>query len=143
MNVAGILKTKGSDVITAVPSDTIAEISKVLGDNRIGALLIVDGGGKLCGVVSERDIVRGLSECGEDCLQQTASDLMTSSLITTTASETIDSVMRLMTDKRIRHLPVLAGDDLIGFISIGDIVKSRMDEVEREAAALRDYIATG
>jgi CBS domain-containing protein len=135
MNVAGILKGKGSDVITAAPSDSIATIS--------GAVLIVDDMGTLCGVVSERDIVRGLSECGEDCLSQTAADLMTSSLVTTTPSETIDNVMGLMTEKRIRHLPVLEEGKLTGFISIGDVVKSRMDEVEREAAALRDYIATG
>ncbi|MCR9213224.1 MAG: CBS domain-containing protein [Proteobacteria bacterium] len=143
MNVAGILKGKGSDVITAAPSDSIATISGILGPKKIGAVLIVDDMGTLCGVVSERDIVRGLSECGEDCLSQTAADLMTSSLVTTTPSETIDNVMALMTEKRIRHLPVLEDGKLTGFISIGDVVKSRMDEVEREAAALRDYIATG
>lgn len=143
MNVAGILKAKGADVITAFPSDSIADISNILGKNRIGAVLIVDSAGSLCGVVSERDIVRGLSECGSDCLAQTAEDLMTSELITTKPSDTIDSVMSLMTEKRIRHLPVLEEGRLTGFISIGDIVKSRMDEVEREAAALRDYIATG
>ncbi len=143
MNVAGILKGKGSDVITAAPSDSIADISGILGPKKIGAVLIVDDMGTLCGVVSERDIVRGLSECGEDCLSQTAADLMTSSLVTTTPSETIDNVMALMTEKRIRHLPVLEDGKLTGFISIGDVVKSRMDEVEREAAALREYIATG
>jgi CBS domain-containing protein len=143
MNVAGILKTKGSTVITAAPSDTISTISGILGPKKIGAVLIVNDMGKLCGVLSERDIVRGLSECGNDCLNQTAADLMTSDLVTTTPSETIDNVMALMTEKRIRHLPVLSEGKLVGFISIGDIVKSRMDEVEREAAALRDYIATG
>ncbi|USG60457.1 CBS domain-containing protein [Sneathiella marina] len=143
MNVAGILKTKGANVITAVPSDSIADISNILGTNKIGAVLIVDRSGNLRGVVSERDIVRGLSECGSDCLDQTAEDLMTSDLITTTPSETIDNVMSLMTGKRIRHLPVLDEGRLSGFISIGDVVKSRMDEVEREAAAMRDYIATG
>lgn len=143
MNVAGILKGKGSNVITAAPSDSIADIAGILGSNKIGAVLIVDDMGTLCGVVSERDIVRGLSECGEDCLSQTAADLMTSSLVTTTPSETIDNVMALMTEKRIRHLPVLEEGKLTGFISIGDVVKSRMDEVEREAAALREYIATG
>ena len=143
MNVAGILKTKGADVITAVPSDSIADISNILGENKIGAVLIVDRSGNLRGVVSERDIVRGLSDCGSDCLAQTAEDLMTSDLITTKPSETIDNVMSLMTDKRIRHLPVLDDGRLTGFISIGDVVKSRMDEVEREAAAMRDYIATG
>lgn len=143
MNVAGILKVKGSDVITTSPSDSIAAVSNILGEKRIGAVLVVDGSGKLCGVLSERDIVRGLSESGDGCLKLLASDLMTSDLVTTSPSETIDNVMALMTEKRIRHLPVLEDGMLAGFISIGDVVKSRMDEVEREAAALRDYIATG
>jgi CBS domain-containing protein len=143
MNVAGILKVKGSDIITAAPSDSIAAVSNILGEKRIGAVLVVDNGGKLCGVLSERDIVRGLSESGNGCLQLTAQDLMTSDVVTTSPSETIDSVMALMTEKRIRHLPVLEDGKLAGFISIGDVVKSRMDEVEREAAALRDYISTG
>lgn len=143
MNVAGILKVKGGDVITASPTDSIATVSNVLGEKRIGAVLVVDGAGKLCGVLSERDIVRGLSEAGDGCLKLLAKDLMTSDLVTTSPSETIDNVMALMTEKRIRHLPVLNEGELAGFISIGDVVKSRMDEVEREAAALRDYIATG
>ncbi|MCC3306598.1 CBS domain-containing protein [Sneathiella sp. HT1-7] len=143
MNVAGILKVKGGNVITTSPSDSIAAVSNILGEKRIGAVLVVDGSGKLCGVLSERDIVRGLSESGDGCLKLLASDLMTSDLVTTSPSETIDNVMALMTEKRIRHLPVLEDGKLAGFISIGDVVKSRMDEVEREAAALRDYIATG
>ncbi|WP_339717058.1 CBS domain-containing protein [uncultured Sneathiella sp.] len=143
MNVAGILKVKGSDIITARPSDSIEAVANILGEKRIGAVLVVDESGKLCGVLSERDIVRGLSESGNGCLQLAAADLMTSDLVTTTPSDTIDSVMALMTERRIRHLPVLDEGQLAGFISIGDIVKSRMDEVEREAAALRDYIATG
>ncbi|WP_340151015.1 CBS domain-containing protein [uncultured Sneathiella sp.] len=143
MNVAGILKVKGSDIITAKPSDRIETVANILGEKRIGAVLVVDEAGKLCGVLSERDIVRGLSESGNGCLQLAASDLMTSDLVTTTPSDTIDNVMALMTERRIRHLPVLEEGRLAGFISIGDIVKSRMDEVEREAAALRDYIATG
>ena len=143
MNVAGILKTKGFDVITAAPSDSIAEVSNILGSKRIGAVLVVDEMGELRGVLSERDIVRGLSEAGDGCLRLRAEELMTSKLVTTTPSETIDNVMALMTEKRIRHLPVLENGKLSGFISIGDVVKSRMDEVEREAAALRDYIATG
>lgn len=143
MNVAGILKTKGFNVITAAPSDSISEVCSILGSRRIGAVLVVDKAGDLRGILSERDIVRGLAECGSKCLEQTASDWMTSSVITISPSETIDNVMALMTAKRIRHLPVMENGKLAGFISIGDVVKSRMDEVEREAAALRDYIATG
>ncbi|TNE42104.1 MAG: CBS domain-containing protein [Alphaproteobacteria bacterium] len=143
MNVAGILKGKGADVISARPSDTIAAVCNILGSKRIGAVLVIGADGDILGILSERDIVRGLAECGNECLAQTAADWMTSSLITVAPSETIDNVMALMTQKRIRHLPVIEEGKLAGFISIGDVVKSRMDEVEREAAALRDYIATG
>ncbi len=143
MNVASILRGKGSDIITANRTDQITEISKILGDNKIGAVLIVDGDRKVLGVISERDIVRGLSQSGEGCLKKPAEELMTSNVITCAPSDTIDEVMALMTAKRIRHLPVMEAGELTGFISIGDVVKNRMDEVEREAAAMRDYIATG
>ncbi len=143
MNVASILKGKGSDIITATEQDDIAAISKLLGHHKIGAILIVDGDQHVKGVISERDIVRGLSESGDTCLRMGVSKLMTSNVITCAPSDTIDEVMSLMTERRIRHLPVMEGDRLVGFISIGDVVKTRMDEVEREAAAMRDYIATG
>ena len=143
MNVASILKGKGSDIITATEQDDIAAISKLLGHHKIGAVLVVDSDRHVKGVISERDIVRGLSESGDACLRKGVSDLMTSNVITCAPSDTIDEVMSLMTERRIRHLPVMEGDILVGFISIGDVVKARMDEVEREAAAMRDYIATG
>ncbi|MEP3246296.1 MAG: CBS domain-containing protein [Sneathiella sp.] len=143
MNVASILKGKGADIITAKESDDIATIAKTLGGHKIGAVLIVDDEGHVRGVISERDIVRGLSESGDACLKKSVSELMTSNVITCTPKDTIDQVMSLMTEKRIRHLPVMENDALVGFISIGDVVKNRMDEVEREAAAMRDYIATG
>ncbi len=143
MNVASILKGKGSDVITATEQDDIAAISKLLGHHKIGAVLIVDSDRHVKGVISERDIVRGLSESGDACLRMGVSELMTSNVITCSPTDTIDEVMSLMTARRIRHLPVMEGDILVGFISIGDVVKIRMEEVEREAAAMRDYIATG
>lgn len=143
MNVASILRGKGSDIITANKTDNIADICKILGEKKIGAVLIVDQGNKVLGVISERDIVRGLAHSGDGCLKKQAHELMTTNVISCAPSDTIDEVMALMTDKRIRHLPVKEGEDLTGFISIGDVVKNRMDEVEREAAAMRDYIATG
>ncbi|MEH6404290.1 MAG: CBS domain-containing protein [Sneathiella sp.] len=143
MNVASILRGKGADIITVGVADEIATVAKILGDNKIGAVLVVDEPGKVLGVISERDIVRGLSQSGNGCLSKLAQDLMTSNVITCEPSDTIDEVMALMTAKRIRHLPVMESGKLAGFISIGDVVKHRMDEVEREAAAMRDYIATG
>jgi len=143
MNVASILRSKGSNIITVGAEDEVAAVAKILGDNKIGAVLVVDDQGKVLGVISERDIVRGLSQSGDGCLSKQAQDLMTSNVIMCEPSDTIDEVMALMTSKRIRHLPVMEGGELAGFISIGDVVKNRMDEVEREAAAMRDYIATG
>jgi CBS domain-containing protein len=143
MNVASILKGKGANIITASPDDFVSDIAGLLAKKRIGAVLIVDDQDHLAGVVSERDIVRGLAASGNGCLQQKASELMTANVITCEPSDTINDVMSLMTAKRIRHLPVLTDGALTGFISIGDVVKNRMDEVEREAAAMRDYIATG
>jgi|TARA_R100000005_G_C5002941_1_gene210866 CBS domain-containing protein len=143
MNVAGILKVKGNDIITVLPSDSISAVASILGERRIGAVLVVDGEGRLQGLLSERDIVRALAESGGACLDFQVRDLMTTNLVTISPADSIDRVMALMTEKRIRHLPVLDDDRLAGFISIGDVVKSRIDEVEREAAALRDYIATG
>ncbi|WP_169546357.1 CBS domain-containing protein [Sneathiella aquimaris] len=143
MNVASILKGKGGDIITANAKDEITTVAGILGKNKIGAVLIVDDHQKMMGVISERDIVRGLSETGDACLRTKVTELMTSDVITCSPADTIDEVMALMTQKRIRHLPVMEGGELVGFISIGDVVKNRMDEVEREAAAMRDYIATG
>ncbi|MAL77662.1 MAG: inosine-5-monophosphate dehydrogenase [Sneathiella sp.] len=143
MNVASILKVKGRDVITVSSTDSISVVAAILGQRRIGAVLVVDDEGRLQGLLSERDIVRALAESGGSCLDFRVQDLMTTNLVTIGPADTIDRVMALMTEKRIRHLPVLEEGKLVGFISIGDVVKSRIDEVEREAAALRDYIATG
>lgn len=143
MNVASILKGKGADIITAKAGDDISGIASLLAENRIGAVLVLDEGRQVLGVISERDIVRGLAESGDACLKSDVSSLMTKDVITCSPADTVDQVMSLMTEKRIRHLPVMDGSDLVGFISIGDIVKMRINEVEQEAAAMRDYIATG
>lgn len=143
MNVASILKGKGSDIIAAKAGDDISGIASLLAENRIGAVLVLDEGRQVLGVISERDIVRGLAESGDACLKSDVSSLMTKNVITCSPTDTVDQVMSLMTEKRIRHLPVMEGGDLVGFISIGDIVKMRISEVEQEAAAMRDYIATG
>ena len=143
MNVASIVTGKGDKIITAAADDSIASVASLLNEHGIGAVLVTDGANEVKGVISERDIVRELAKSGSGCLDMKASALMTTNVITCAPSDTIDQVMSLMTTKRIRHLPVMDGGTLSGFISIGDVVKNRMDEVEREAAAMRDYIATG
>ncbi|WP_169569990.1 CBS domain-containing protein [Sneathiella limimaris] len=143
MNVASILKGKGGNIITAKADDEISAVAALLKEHGIGAVLVVGEGQALEGVISERDIVRGLAESGSGCLGKKASELMTSNVITCSPADTVDEVMSLMTTRRIRHLPVMDEGVLSGFISIGDVVKSRIDEIETEAAAMRDYIATG
>jgi CBS domain-containing protein len=142
MNVAAILKGKGGAIATVRSETSVAEAAKLLASRRIGAVL-VDGGkgaGGLAGILSERDIVRGLAERGAGVLDRPVGDLMTRDVVVTTSSHTIDRVMGLMTERRIRHLPVVDNGALVGVISIGDVVKHRIAEIEREAEALRTYI---
>jgi len=142
MNVAAILKGKSGAIATVRSDTSVAEAAKLLASRRIGAVL-VDGGkgaGGLAGILSERDIVRGLAERGAGVLDRPVGDLMTRDVVVTTSSHTIDRVMGLMTERRIRHLPVVDNGALVGVISIGDVVKHRIAEIEREAEALRTYI---
>ncbi|MBO6827688.1 MAG: CBS domain-containing protein [Sneathiella sp.] len=143
MTVATILKTKGNNIVTANVGESVADTAVLLAKYKIGAVLVLDKTGKVTGVLSERDIVRALATSGSGCLNQNVEDLMTKDVICCAPSDTIDEVMALMTDRRIRHLPVMDGSELKGFISIGDVVKRRISDVEQEAAAMRDYIATG
>lgn len=143
MTVAHILKEKGNAVVSVQDDATILDAMHVLADKRIGAVLVMSDAGAVAGVLSERDIVRGLAVQGPDLLGKPVSAVMTREVITTTPETPIASVMNQMTANRIRHLPVLNGDTLVGVISIGDVVKHRIAETEHEAEALRDYIATG
>ena len=143
MNVAAILKGKGTAIVTVRPETTVAEAANLLASRRIGAVLVEGGkgAGGLAGILSERDIVRGLADKGAAILDRPVSDLMTRDVVVTTSSHSIDRVMGLMTEKRIRHLPVVDGGALVGVISIGDVVKHRVAEIEAESRAMRDYIA--
>lgn len=142
MTISTILKSKGSNIVSVRPDETIDSAAKCLQREKIGAVLVMDSGGKLCGVLSERDIVNGLANHGSGLLERTVSELMTRDVITCHPSDRVTRVMGMMTDRRIRHLPVLDGGELVGVVSIGDIVKRRMEEIESEAEALRSYIAT-
>lgn len=141
MTVAAILAEKGRDVLTIGAAKTIAEAVEILAKRRVGALVVVEGGDRIVGIVSERDIVRALAT-GADALKQPLSSVMTRDVMTCSDGETIDSVMSRMTKGRFRHLPVAENGRLTGIISIGDVVKARIEQVEREAEEMRAYIAT-
>jgi CBS domain-containing protein len=141
MTVAAILAEKGRDVLTIGATQTIAEAVAILAKRRVGALVVVESGDRIVGIVSERDIVRALAT-GADALKQPLSSVMTRDVMTCSDGETIDSVMSRMTKGRFRHLPVAENGRLTGIISIGDVVKARIEQVEREAEEMRAYIAT-
>ncbi len=141
MHVSAILKTKGSTIVTIRPDETIAAVAQLLAVNRIGAVLCMNTDGEIAGVLSERDIVRGLAAHGAAVLGMPASELMTRRVVACNPGDTIASVMQRMTDGRFRHMPVMEERKLVGFISIGDVVKHRIEEVGQEVESLRDYVA--
>ena len=141
MTVAAILSNKGRDVITVSPDLSIAEIVRILAERRIGAIVVTDGANHILGIVSERDVVRALAR-GAAALNGPASSIMTAKVVTCTDRNTINEVMARMTEGRFRHLPVVEDGQLAGIVSIGDVVKARIEQVEREADEMRAYIAT-
>jgi CBS domain-containing protein len=142
MTVAAILSGKGRDVVTTSATISVGEAVDLLARHRIGALVVVERNDHIVGIVSERDVVRLMATHGAGALQQPVGSIMTRSVMTCSEQETIDSVMSRMTRGRFRHLPVAAGGRLTGIISIGDVVKARIEQVEREAEDMRAYIAT-
>lgn len=138
MKVSSILKTKGVDVVTTRPEVTIAEVVRNLKEKGVGSVVISEDGETLLGLISERDIVVGLDTHGPGLLAVPVSELMSRSVVTCTPDESIKSVMAKMTHGRMRHVPVVEGGRLRGVISIGDVVKNRLDEVEMESNVLRD-----
>jgi CBS domain-containing protein len=142
MTVKTILSTKGSEVITIAPTATLEEAIAVLAKNRIGAVVVLGPQQRVIGILSERDIVRALSEHGASALKQPLAQTMTRIVVTCGESDTVSDLMERMTRGRFRHIPVLEQDRLVGIISIGDVVKQRLGEMERESEQLRDYIQT-
>lgn len=143
MNVAAILKLKGRDVVTASPGTSLIEIAQRLGEHKIGCIVVVDEGGNVSGIVSERDIVRELARIGAPVMEEPVEVYMTKSVVTCREADTIDRLMGEMTAHRFRHMPVVERGRLVGLVSIGDVVRMRIAEAEMEAAAMREYIATG
>jgi CBS domain-containing protein len=143
MIIASILKQKGAEVASVRPTDRIAEVVESLSARRIGAVIVLDATGRLLGIVSERDIVRALHSHGARALEMTAGQLMTADLSTATPQTTVSEAMSLMTQGRFRHLPVMQEGKLVGLVSIGDVVKSRLMEQEQEVDGLKAYVAGG
>ena len=142
MQVRHILVVKGRDIVAIEGSATLADAAAVLAHKRIGAVIVRNKKGALAGILSERDVVRAVSEQGAGALAQPVSAYMTREVATCGESDTVDELMEMMTRGRFRHVPVMdAGDGLIGIVSIGDVVKSRIEETMREAATLREYIS--
>jgi len=141
MTIGAILRERTGAVISAGPNDTVRIAVDLLAQNRIGAVPVVEGD-KIVGIFSERDIVRLLSSYGPEALDRSLDEVMTKSPVTCDPSMAVIGALSQMTQKRIRHLPVVEGSRIIGFVSIGDLVKYRIDRIEAEAAAMRDYIAS-
>lgn len=141
MNVETILRNKGSAVATVSPRTTIRDAAALLRRERIGALVVSGDHARVDGILSERDIVHGLADRGTALLDVTVDELMTRRVFTCTPLDSVGDLMAMMTERRIRHIPVLRDGMLAGIVSIGDVVKHRLDEMEYETSSLRSFIA--
>lgn len=142
MTVNDILSAKGGDVISIDPTATLKSAVRKLAEHRIGALLVLGPDSRVVGILSERDIVRSLAERGAGVLDEPLAQVMTRKVVTCSKSETVQVIMERMTSGKFRHVPVVEQDRVVGVVSIGDVVKHRLLEMEQESAALRDYIQT-
>jgi CBS domain-containing protein len=138
MNVEGILRSKGASVVTIKPEATVEDLVQGLREERIGAMVVSEDGRSVLGIVSERDVVRGLAERGPRVLETRVAELMTRDVVSCSPHDTVKQVMAEMTRRRVRHLPVVAGGVLGGIVSIGDVVKNRLEEMETETNVLRE-----
>ncbi|AUW59716.1 histidine kinase [Sphingobium sp. SCG-1] len=139
MRIAEILKNKGNDVLQVSPDATVLSVVAMLAEKRIGCVPVVENG-EVIGIFSERDVVYQLAQSGHAMLESIVRDVMTTPPVTITSDMPIVSALSLITRRRIRHLPVVDGGEMVGFVSIGDLVKFRIDNIEAEATAMRDYI---
>ncbi|HEY3811825.1 MAG TPA: CBS domain-containing protein [Caulobacteraceae bacterium] len=142
MLVAQILQDKGNDVFTCAPGDSLARAASALVEKRVGAMVVM-AGDRVAGILSERDLVRAMARDGAGCLDRPVEAYMTADVIFARPQETADDLMERMTDRRIRHLPVCENDRLLGIISIGDVVKTKIAETVYEAETLKAYIVSG
>lgn len=142
MRISDVLRNKGGTVSTVDPDTTVGELLDGLVTRNIGAMVVVGPGG-LIGIVSERDVVRKLHELGADLLARPVSEIMTAQVITCSPADSVDSLSALMTTNRVRHVPVIDGGELAGIVSIGDVVKTRMEELQTQQEQLEAYITQG
>jgi len=142
MNVDQILSLKGRNVVSIEADRSLGEAARLLSERRIGALVVVDGRRPVSGILSERDIVRAVAAQGARALDEPVSRFMTGEVVTCTGGSSVNELMELMTQQKFRHVPVVEGGQLVGIISIGDVVKQRVEEVEAESQAIKEYIAT-
>jgi CBS domain-containing protein len=143
MNVASILKLKGRAVSTARPDASLLDVAQKLGAKKIGAIVVVGDNGHVAGIISERDLIRAIAERGAAALTLTVADVMTRTVVSCQETSELDELMEMMTKGRFRHMPVIEDGALVGIISIGDVVKYHVAEVEMEVSAMRNYLATG
>ena len=143
MRISGLLREKGDFVATVLPGTTVREVLAGLAEHGVGALVVTGDGQHIDGIVSERDIVRALHHRGTPVLDEEVTAVMTAEVATCAPDAEVDSLMAVMTERRIRHVPVVADDALIGIVSIGDVVKHRVHELEHENLALVEYIQSG
>jgi CBS domain-containing protein len=142
MKVTDILSAKGREVVVIEPTANLQTAAKLLASRKIGAVVILGAGERIAGILSERDIVRALAERGASALESPVGQTMTRDVMTCSEEDTCAEIMERMTARKIRHLPVVVDSKMVGLISIGDVVKQRVEEIERESAAMRDYIQT-
>lgn len=142
MTVKQILDVKGREVVTVHSSMTTIEAARFLSDKKIGAVVVSDNGTDIAGILSERDIVRAAAKRGADCLEAPVSSIMTKKVTTVSEDRTITQIMEIMTNGRFRHLPVAENGKLVGIVSIGDVVRRRIEDAEREAEEIKAYIAS-
>jgi CBS domain-containing protein len=143
MLVNQLLNAKGRQVITVTPSDTLTSVAAMLYTRKVGAFVVTDATAKVVGIVSERDIIRAIATAGAESLSGPVSNIMTRDVFFAELGETVDALLGRMTDRRIRHLPVLERGNLVGIISIGDLVKAKIAATEHEAQTLKAYISAG
>ncbi len=141
MTIGAIIAARSGDVLTVECDTPIREAVAILSERRIGAMPVMRSG-RIAGIISERDVIRCLAGEGHQALEKRVEELMTAPAITVSPDRSVLSALSQMTDRRIRHLPVVDGDRLVGIVSIGDLVKYRIEQIERDAAAMRDYIAS-
>ncbi|WP_158840266.1 CBS domain-containing protein [Saccharothrix deserti] len=143
MRIADVLRNKGSAVATVESRASVADLVAALAEHNVGAMVVIGPEGGIAGIVSERDVVRKLHDRGGELLAAPVSEIMTSELFTCSPRDSVDSLTVLMTEQRIRHVPVVDGDRLVGIVSIGDVVKSRINQLQEDQDQLTAYIVQG